>query len=435
MYQWYRNNTLLQSQVDSQLRLFNITKSDEGSYKVNIMSDPICPDTISSSFQVIATQRNEFSKLPIGLNICAGGAIKLEVDAPNITTYSWFRDNVQIPGQSGKNLLINNVTLVNAGTYTVRISNSAPCPAFTETPPVVVNIRDIKQQIQVKSYSIYNAVEQCTDQDGFTYYADPDNQEDVIIALKKNGNVFTPKLDVVVRPNLFHNNVNTKSEFSGTFLGRRYWNMEVLNGEIINPVEVKHYYDLQEQLQMRSRFNDLVNQYKDIEITTDDIQWFRTESLPFSTSLLSKVQGSNVNFDHRVLGTDELTLGDDNGANYVIVNNIMETNGGSYYMSYKGVPKFITSIKDKNLNQLNANIYPNPSIDGRIKLEIQKKDFEDITMKVYNSIGQVVFETSLIHKNLNTLHTFDFANLNNGNYHIILSTTELNTSLKLQILK
>jgi hypothetical protein len=435
MYQWYRNNTLLQSQVDSQLRLFNITKSDEGSYKVNIMSDPICPDTISSSFQVIATQRNEFSKLPIGLNICAGGAIKLEVDAPNITTYSWFRDNVQIPGQSGKNLLINNVTLVNAGTYTVRISNSAPCPAFTETPPAVVNIRDIKQQIQVKSYSIYNAVEQCTDQDGFTYYADPDNQEDVIIALKKNGNVFTPKLDVVVRPNLFHNNVNTKSEFSGTFLGRRYWNMEVLNGEIINPVEVKHYYDLQEQLQMRSRFNDLVNQYKDIEITTDDIQWFRTESLPFSTSLLSKVQGSNVNFDHRVLGTDELTLGDDNGANYVIVNNIMETNGGSYYMSYKGVPKFITSIKDKNLNQLNANIYPNPSIDGRIKLEIQKKDFEDITMKVYNSIGQVVFETSLIHKNLNTLHTFDFANLNNGNYHIILSTSELNTSLKLQILK
>lgn len=434
-YQWYQNNTLIQSQVDSQLRLFNVTKNDEGSYKVNIMSDPICPDTTSLSFQIKATQRNEFTKTPIGVNICSGGLIRLEAEAPNVTTYSWFRDNVQISGQTGKNLLINNAAIANAGTYTVRVSNAAPCPAFTETPPVTVNVRDIKQQIQIKSYSVYNAVEQCTDQDGFTYYADPDNQEDVIIALKKNGNVFTPKLDVVVRPNIFHHNVNSKSEFSGTFLGKRYWNMEVLNGEIVNPVEVKHYYDLQEQLQLRTRFNELVNQYKDIEITTDDIQWFRTESLPFSTSLLSKVQGNNVNFDHRVLGTDELTLGDDNGANYIIVNNIMETNGGSYYLSYKGVPKFITSIKDKNLDVLNANIYPNPSTDGRIKLEIQKKDFEDVIMKVYNTIGQVVFETSLMHKNINSVHPFDFSNFNNGNYHIVLSTSELNTSLKLQILK
>ena len=435
LYQWYRNNTLIQSQVDSQLRLFNITKIDEGSYKVNIVSDPICPDTFSSSFQIKATQKNEFTKIPVGVNICSGGIIKLEADAPNTSIFSWFKDNVQIAGQSGKDLIINNATTTNSGTYAVRISNPAPCPAFTETPSVAVNVRDIKQQIQVKTYSVFNAVEQCTDQDGFTYYGDPDNQEDIVIALKKNGNVFTPKLDVVVRPNIFHHNVNSKTEFSGTFLGKRYWNMEVLDGEIMNPVEVKHYYDLQEQLQLRSRFNDLVNQYKDIEITSDDIQWFRTESLPFSTTLLSKVQGNNVNFDHRVLGIDELTFGDDNGANYVIVNNIMETNGGSYYLSYKGVPKFITSIKDKNLNQLNANIYPNPSTDGRIKLEIQKKDFEDVMMKVYNSIGQVVFETSLIHKNLNTLHTFDFANLNNGNYHIILSTSELNTSLKLQILK
>lgn len=435
LYQWYKNGIALQGQEDSLFLLKFLSIRDTGNYSLKVNSDPSCNEISSTNFRINITPAVRISSHPKNISLCEGATDSLKVIAENGLKYQWKKDNAPLLNDTTNTLIIKKVNATTIGNYTVEITGVAPCPLFTTSNTANVKIKVGRTSAYLVPTSVYDAVEQCTDSAGWTYFSPIDDEDKVIFAIRKYTNAIKTNADIIVRPNMYQDRVNNKDEFSGSIFAKRFWNLDIDTGTIFNPIDVKFYYNNTEITELQTESLGLVNFFGSNEFTLNqsDVTWIKTKDFPFNSSLLSSVSGQKLNFDYDVITPTD--LGIENNVQYITFENLFQKGGGGAWISYFGKPKYVTAISSSEKNKLGLSVFPNPSTDGLIKLEISHAVLNDLEMSVFNALGQNVFNTPIMHKKDITVHPFDFSNLPNGNYYITLTNGETTNSVKFQIIK
>ncbi|HNW69729.1 MAG TPA: Ig-like domain-containing protein [Bacteroidales bacterium] len=84
-----------------------------------------------------------------------------------------------------------------------------------------------------------------------------------------------------------------------------------------------------------------------------------------------------------------------------------------------------------NLANGNINIYPNPSITGKVNIQIPAINSQKINLTVVNMVGQEIYSEALQLKSGNNLFTINLQNNENGIYFIRLQSDDYTLSRKI----
>ncbi len=127
-YQWYRDGQLLTAPSSATLNLASVQAADAGSYTVKVSnaagevtSDPavLTVDTTPVAPSITAP--------PFSQTVVAGDSASFVVRATGSApfTYQWLRNGVAVPDATSATLTLSNVTLAQAGSYSVAVTNAA----------------------------------------------------------------------------------------------------------------------------------------------------------------------------------------------------------------------------------------------------------------------------------------------------------------------
>lgn len=432
IYQWYRDGIALQSQVDSQLNLPFLSFKDQGTYSVRVNSDPVCPDTGSSSFKIIIRPKPEITLQPIGqTTACMGETVQLVANSINGQGFQWIKDGSTIPGATANTLVINNLAGSNSGKYWLRITGQSPCKNIISDTATVIH-RSGQTNAIVSLVSAYNLEEQCTDGDNWTYYATKQEPNKYLFAVNKKGNNIIGSADIVVRPNTFVSVNNTGKEYTASLMLKRFWNYKLVSGTINNPIDVKFYVNQSELTELDNKKDEIKNLYgNQLALQNSSVGWFKTKDVPFTNALLGGVRGNRFYFDSVIIG--QYIDGTENGVKYIAFQDIANTGGGTAYYMFKGGTRYLGSIQSGNTG-IFAEVSPNPS-NGQFNLNIASKTLGKVQLILVNNLGQTIYKDELRLTSLDSEFPMMIHNLANGLYHLILSKDDFNTSIKLQIEK
>jgi hypothetical protein len=431
IYQWYKDGAPIQGKIDSQFYIQFLSERDNGRYHVTVNSDPVCPEVTSNNFAIDVKSKPSIQLQPEGQTACMGETVQLVTNASFATGYQWFKDGILVPGATNNQLVLNNLSGSNSGKYWVRINATAPClPIISDTATVIH--RSGQSNAAISLVSIYNAEEQCTDADNWTYYATRQEPNKYLFAVNKKGNNIIGKADIVVRPNTFVSVNNTGKEYSATLMLKRFWNYKVESGAMNSPIDVKFYLNQAELKELDDKKSEIENLYTDqMKLENKDVRWFKTKDMPFTNSLLGGIRGNRFFFDSVVLG--EYQDGTENGVKYFIFKDVQNIGGGSAVYMFKGGTRFLGSVQSGNIG-VHASISPNPNA-GVFNLNVDSKTLGLMDITLVNNLGQTVYKTNIKLISQADNYPISIPNLANGIYQLILSKDDINTSLKLQIEK
>jgi len=144
-YQWYFNATNAVGLNTNLLVLSNVTATNAGSYSVIITngsgSATSTPALLAVSYPPVITNQ------PVGLAVVVSNnatfTVEVTGDAP--LNYQWYFNVTNAVGLNSNVLVLGNVTAINAGNYSVIITNasgnatSAPAVLAVSYPPVITN--------------------------------------------------------------------------------------------------------------------------------------------------------------------------------------------------------------------------------------------------------------------------------------------------------
>jgi hypothetical protein len=126
-FQWKKDDAVLTGQTSYYFIKHGVKTSDSGSY---VLTATNAAGTISSS-PVVVTVRPAIAPSvtshPQSQTISKGGSTSFHVGVSGSATltYQWFRNGTAIPGQTGSSLYISNVSLLDSGLYSVKVTNDA----------------------------------------------------------------------------------------------------------------------------------------------------------------------------------------------------------------------------------------------------------------------------------------------------------------------
>jgi hypothetical protein len=107
----------------------------------------------------------------------------------------------------------------------------------------------------------------------------------------------------------------------------------------------------------------------------------------------------------------------------VILKNLVSTKlGGTLFMDY--TLKASSGIATVDNNGFGFSLYPVPTTDGKVTVDVSSKRLKPITFTVTDMTGRVVATFNEKHSSLESSHTFDFRQLANGNYQLMISNDE-----------
>ena len=123
-YQWSFNGTPIPNATNAMLGLTGISSTNTGTYTVTV-SNAFEP-AANASAALAVTVPPAITQQPKSQTVLIGSTATFTVGYTGSTplTFQWRRNGLLVPGGSSPTLVINNVQSTNAGTYTVRISNS-----------------------------------------------------------------------------------------------------------------------------------------------------------------------------------------------------------------------------------------------------------------------------------------------------------------------
>lgn len=131
-YQWDKNGTNIVGAVSSSYTIDNVQDSDVGDYKVtistlngsSIVSNPATLTIIQPPptpvTPIITVQ-------PTSQTVVVGDGVVFNVNATGDQpiSYQWYKDNSEITGGTGNTLIIQTVSLTDAGDYKATVTNLA----------------------------------------------------------------------------------------------------------------------------------------------------------------------------------------------------------------------------------------------------------------------------------------------------------------------
>lgn len=127
-YQWSKDGVVVPGAVQARLVLTNMQASGTGSYTVALANGR--ESVTSAAARVSLAAAPAAPVFTVGLSnvaVLAGGSVTLVSEATGVPqpTFSWSRNNVLLPGQSGPTLTLSNVTAAVEGIYQVTASNAS----------------------------------------------------------------------------------------------------------------------------------------------------------------------------------------------------------------------------------------------------------------------------------------------------------------------
>lgn len=137
-YDWQKNGVSLGAPDQPTLELKDITLDDAGPYSVVVTNTVDHAESDPVALEVWSVP--EVTTSPDSALVDAGAQVVLSVTATGVPTptYRWFRNGVQVPGESGATLTIDNITGAEAGVYYASAENDA---GSDKSAVATVNVR------------------------------------------------------------------------------------------------------------------------------------------------------------------------------------------------------------------------------------------------------------------------------------------------------
>ena len=127
-YQWQKNGTSISGATSATLALSSVTTASAGSYRVIVSNAAGSVTSAAATLTVnTVTAAPTITTQPVSQTVRAGDNASFSVVATGTAplTYQWRKNGSSITGATSATLTLNNVTTNNAGSYAVRVSNSA----------------------------------------------------------------------------------------------------------------------------------------------------------------------------------------------------------------------------------------------------------------------------------------------------------------------
>ena len=124
-YEWRFNGDNLKDENDSELRITDTSKDNEGVYQI-VMSNP-AGSVVSEEVKLTVVQPVVILEEPEGATKLLGQAIKISVAASGSEplNYQWYKNDALLPDYTDASLTFESLTLGDGGAYKVNISNEA----------------------------------------------------------------------------------------------------------------------------------------------------------------------------------------------------------------------------------------------------------------------------------------------------------------------
>ncbi len=152
-YQWQKNGANIPNAVGAILTLNNLQASDSGSYQVIVSNvvGPVTSATASLTVQLVVPPT--ITAQPQSATVTVGDTVTFSVTANGTSpSYQWLKDGSPLSGAVNSTFVITGVSVSDAGSYSVNVSNaaasisSAPATLTVNTP---VNITAQPQPLVV----------------------------------------------------------------------------------------------------------------------------------------------------------------------------------------------------------------------------------------------------------------------------------------------
>lgn len=127
-YQWYQNGTALVGETNASLALRNLTSTQAGRYEALVTNAvgwvKSAPADVAVTSPILPAH---IVTQPLSTNTVLGGSVSFTVAATGSPTilYQWQKDGRDIPNANRPVLQLTNLSLTDAGQYTVIVSNTA----------------------------------------------------------------------------------------------------------------------------------------------------------------------------------------------------------------------------------------------------------------------------------------------------------------------
>jgi hypothetical protein len=123
VYNWYRNNILVQSGPLNRYVMSSANPLEAGVYRVEIQS--YCGNLTSRNIDVQIFPLTRVRSVSPDRNISAGSSTTLDVTSDGHSlTWQWFKDNVSLPGETGPSLAIDDADARHIGVYKAVVSGT-----------------------------------------------------------------------------------------------------------------------------------------------------------------------------------------------------------------------------------------------------------------------------------------------------------------------
>ena len=137
-YEWFLNDVKIPNKFAPELTIEGFNESHVGQYKCRVYN------SCGNVFSTIATANIKYKPVIISqspdLVATEGSAVKFSIEAEGEDlTYEWYKNEVKISNQSGKDLIMNNVRAEDAGDYICRVSNECD---FVDSKAIKLTITD-----------------------------------------------------------------------------------------------------------------------------------------------------------------------------------------------------------------------------------------------------------------------------------------------------
>jgi hypothetical protein len=138
-YQWYRNGVAITGATSAAFSIASAKSADAATYYVTVSNS--AGTATSAAVSITVNAPPTITTQPLSQAITVGGSFTLSIQAAGGSPlqYQWFHDAIAIPGATSSTYQIVSAQSLDAGNYSVRVSNASGAVTST-TITVTVNL-------------------------------------------------------------------------------------------------------------------------------------------------------------------------------------------------------------------------------------------------------------------------------------------------------
>ncbi len=125
-YQWYLNGSILAGATANPYVVDSVGAANAGIYSVDATNSLGTTRLTAGTVTITSVGAPVIALQPLSKTVSPGGTFTMATNASGAgNTFQWFRNGTSLAGETGAILLRQNASANDAGTYTVRITNSS----------------------------------------------------------------------------------------------------------------------------------------------------------------------------------------------------------------------------------------------------------------------------------------------------------------------